>query len=153
MVFAHPIKMSTGKLEIDTEKKLCTITINLFIDDFETAIRKLYPQPPFNFTAQPEIMQNSIADYVMLNISISDNSEPISLKKKSITKQKSNVCQIIMTGSLNNLVQQSKIVVVNSLLFSSYNKQTNILYVYINGEQTELLKFYPSNAKKSIELR
>ena len=149
-LLAHPIKMSTGKINFDTNSNTCTLTINLFNDDFESELRKMYPQPPFNFSKPDEIMVSSIEEYIFKNIKLKIGGKYIELELKSITQPDDNVCQVILTGDIPSI--SNYITVINTILFSSFEKQTNMLHIFKNNQQVQILQFYPSDASKTIHI-
>lgn len=150
--YSHPIKLSTGKLEFDMDKQECQLKINFFIDDFEAAIRALYPQPPFDFSHPSQIMKSSIADYIQKNLTIEFKDQPILLSIDSISTIETNVCQVVLKGKYSILPKTKTISIINTLLFETYRKQSNILHVFINERQKDILQFYPSSAKKEVDL-
>lgn len=142
--FAHPIKMTTGKLQIETQNKTGLLTLNFFIDDFEAALRKLYPQPPFNYTEPDEIMKATISRYVLDNFSLTIDEQTVLLELSSIKKIEDNVCQVAFKCELSGITSFKEFTIKDVLLFESFRKQSNILHVKVNQKTPKILQFYPA---------
>ncbi len=151
-VWAHPIKMTTGKLDIKTQQKTCTLTLNFFIDDFESELLKIFPQPPFNYESPSDEMQNAIQSYVMDNVEISFGENTIALSISNIKKIEDNVCQVTLSGDINNSVLTNVITIKNTLLFPSFNKQSNIIHLYMDGQKKHILQFYKTAPVRTVKL-
>ncbi len=134
--------MTTGKLEINTQINNCTLTLNFFIDDFESELLKLYPQPPFNYENPSDEMKDAIQSYILENIEISFSENSIDLINNSIKQIEDNVCQVTLSGQIENTVSTDVITIKNTLLFSSFNKQSNIIHLYQNGQKKHILQFF-----------
>ncbi|MFC0875948.1 DUF6702 family protein [Saccharicrinis sp. FJH2] len=143
LLYAHPIKMTTGKLQIDTKDKNCILTLNFFIDDFESTLRKIYPQPAFNYDEPGETMKATIYEYITSNFELKLDDTVISFNLESIKKIEDNVCQVTLNGNFTNLSDFNLITVKDVLLFSSFSKQSNILHVFIDNGSHKILQFYP----------
>ncbi len=140
---AHPIKMSTAKLQITTKDSVARLMINFFKDDFESEIRKMYPQPPFNLVEPWEDMYPSIEEYIQKNVDISPDGKETSLQLVSVEEGMENVYVVNLQVIANGAWDFSSLNISNTLLFSSFDKQSNVLHVYINDEKPKILQFYP----------
>ncbi|MEN3324299.1 DUF6702 family protein [Mariniflexile soesokkakense] len=141
-VNAHAIKMTTGKLIFDTQHKTCVLTLNFFIDDFETELRKMYPQPPFNYENPGYEMEDTIYNYILDNVAIRFGEIKLKLKLNSITKIEDNVCQVSFKSEVPDIQNFDVFNIKNTLLFSSFNKQSNILHLYVNQEKRQIIRFF-----------
>lgn len=141
-LWAHTIKMTTSKLSIDSQKKTCSITINFFIDDFERELINMYPQSPFEYKNPSNQMKKTIEDYILSNVIIKLNETQVSLELKSIKKIEDNICQVVLNGQLNAIQNFDVITIKNTLLFSSFDKQSNILHLYVDGEKKRVFRFF-----------
>lgn len=148
---AHPIKMSTGRMEVDSKTESISLLLNFFIDDFEPSIRQLYPQPEFNFEQQSDEMTYSIHDYVQKNLIIKADKDVVGFNLISIKKSEDNVCLVTFNGKHAALKTCDKFTIHNTLLFDIYDKQSNILHIKIDGNRAGILEFYPSSAVKFIK--
>ena len=143
LLYAHPIKMTTEKLQIDTKKETCTLTLNFFIDDFESALRKIYPQPAFNYDEPGETMKATVYEYITSNFELKLDDTVVKFDLGSIKKIEDNVCQVTLNGNSANLSEFNLITVKDILLFSSFSKQSNILHVFIDSGSHKIMQFYP----------
>nr|WP_321412716.1 DUF6702 family protein [uncultured Carboxylicivirga sp.] len=143
-VSAHPIKMTTGKLEIDVESKSCKLTINFFADDFESALQSEFPQPSFNYdNPQPEMIE-TIKNYVSGEFLLSVDDKEVKLELLKVKMIEENVCQVTFSGDLKTVRLFETVTIKNTLLFDVYNKQSNILHLIFNGDKITILQFYPA---------
>lgn len=143
VIFAHPIKMNTGKLIVNTTTKECQVTLNFFKDDFETALKQTYPQDKININNISKSMQTIIMNYIEKYFEIKVEETPIKWKLKNIENiEKKNVCQVTFTGKLPDYKTSSKLAIRNAVLFSTYKQQSNILHIYIDEHPLITEEFY-----------
>ncbi|MGY5354469.1 DUF6702 family protein [Wenyingzhuangia sp. IMCC45467] len=147
-LFAHAIKMTTAKLEIDNAHKTCSLTINFFIDDFESEMIKMYPQEPFDYENSSAEMRETIENYVKENVVVHLGNSQVLLSLTSIVKTEDNVCQVVLKGDVKNLPNYQTVSIKNTLLFSSFDKQSNVLHLYVDSEKKQILRFF-----KGVPLR
>jgi hypothetical protein len=151
-IMAHPIKMTTSKLEINSEDKTVFLSINFFIDDFEAALRKLYPQPAFNYSNPDDYLIMTLNNYINKCFRLTADTNVIVFKYYSLSKMEGNVCQVILLADYAEFKSVKKLTVSNSLLFESYRTQSNILHVFNNSKSSQILQFYPSDDLKVLKL-
>lgn len=142
---AHPIKMTTGKVHFISNDTVAQLVFNFFMDDFESELRKMYPQPPFNYAEPSDEMTATIQDYIRKNIDIMVDNVTTKLEVKNIAKIENNVCQVSIDVNYSDALALREIKVRNTLLFLSFSKQSNILHVVVNGESPRILQFYPNH--------
>ena len=147
---AHPIKMTTGKLEIDTRTKSCILTLNLFSNDFEDALKVIYPVSKFDFEHPDEELFVIIQKYIVTNFELLIDREPVSFEVKNIDQIEENVCQVILNGNIGHLDHFEVALVKDALLFSSFSKQTNIIHLIINSNKPQILQFYKNVPVRTV---
>lgn len=140
---AHPIKMTTGKLELKTSDKTCQLTLNFFIDDFEGELRKLYPQPSFNYQQPDEVMKGTILSYIQSNFELKINDKPVEFNLVRLEQIDQNVCQVRFSGQFQLTGNSNFATIKDKLLFSSFSKQSNILHLIVDNKEPIILQFYP----------
>lgn len=132
-MMAHPIKMSTAKLEI--KQGTAELTMNLFWDDFSAHLMKTYRnqiKPEDN----DKLSRKIISDYLHRYIKISANGKEIPVMVKSFEITEENVLQVRFSNfSLENT---TLIEVEYSVLMDGFDKQSNILHVLYSGERKSL---------------
>lgn len=151
-ISAHPIKLATGKVHIDISSKHVEVLLNFFIDDFEPAMRQVYPQPSFDYSNQSDIMQITIAGYIQQHLLIQVSDSVTKLKVKSISKLEDNICQVSLEGVNNSIDNGVELSISNTLLFAIYQKQSNMLQVSFDNYRPQMLQFSPADAKKVISI-
>ena len=139
---AHPIKMTTGKLEINTSDKTCFLTLNFFIDDFKDVLKEVYPIPEFDFQHPDEITTETIQKYINLNFDLLINYKPTVFSIEGIEQIENNVCQVRLMGDIQAFDHFEIATIKDALLFSSFSKQSNILHLIINNNTPKILQFY-----------
>lgn len=150
VLMAHPIKMTTARLEISTTNGNARLTINFFIDDFEPELRKLYPQPSFNFDVPTEDMLASFKSYIQKNVSVALGDSILSFSDINIRRLEENVCQVEINGEATWLKRINHLKVKDTLLFSSFEKQSNILHLIIDEKLVKILQFYPNRPLEKV---
>jgi len=144
VIIAHPIKMTTGKLVVDSNAKSCELILNFFADDFESTLQKEFPQLPFNYEDPSDEMKSTIDNYVVRQVSVSINEVVIAFTIKSIALIEDNVCQVTFIGDVTPVDVFNTITIKNTLFFDAFDKQSNILHLQLNGKKVAILQFYPS---------
>ncbi|MFA9392643.1 MAG: DUF6702 family protein [Prolixibacteraceae bacterium] len=140
--WAHPIKMTTGKLELNTKDKTCVLTLNFFIDDFKAILKTIYPLPEFDFEHADENMTVAIQDYISRNFDLMIDHKPVSFLVKNIEQIESNVCQVTLSGNIYSFERFEIATIKDALFFSSFSKQSNILHLIVNKNTPKILQFY-----------
>jgi hypothetical protein len=143
LIKAHPIKLSTSKLDFASN----TLTINLFQDDFEAHLIKTYRQQ-LNFKTPDNITKKVLSDYIGKNFKISQNNKAISLQIQSISIIQENTVQI--TFKLSSLLATSKTLITNTILFDAFDTQSNVLHVVSKSATRTSFQF--DKNKKTISL-
>lgn len=151
-IFAHPIKLTTGKLVLHSNSLTGSLVLNFFIDDFEAEMRKMYPQPPFSFKQPTEEMSLSIQDYLRKNVKVWVDGQEGELAVEKLQKIEDNVCQVQANIQFKNALEMKLIKVNNSLLFDSFEKQSNMLHLKVDADPLKILQFYPSR-RESVTTR
>ena len=148
---AHPIKMTTGKLEINTKEKTCHLTLNFFIDDFTTALKEIYPLPDFDFQQPDDIVTGTILQYINHHFDLNIDSISIAFRIKTVAKIDSNVAQAQLEGNIQAIDHFVVAEIKDVLLFSIFSKQSNILHVIIDDKDPEILQYYKSVPVREIK--
>lgn len=152
VLIAHPIKMSTGKLEINTTEKTCRLTLNFFIDDFKTALKEKVPMAEFDFQQPGEFLTGTIQQYITDNFGLMLDKQAVSFTIEKIDQIEQNVCQLILHGETKNIAQFEVATIKDALLFSSFSKQSNILHLIINNEKPQILQFYKAVPVRKVKI-
>ena len=147
---AHPLKMATGRTDFDRTQHRCTVQLHFFADDFEAAVRMLYPQPAFDYVAPSERTARSVEEYICQRLRIGTASAGLHLSLLRIERADDNLCRVLLTASYRAGQEAEAWHVTNTLLFEAYRKQANVLYVFVGGVQRSILQFYPSSPTKSF---
>lgn len=143
LIKAHPIKLSTSKLDFASN----TLTINLFQDDFEAHLIKTYRQE-LNFKTPDDITKKVLSDYIGKNFKISQNNKVIGVQLQSLSIVQDNTVQI--TFKLSPLLATSKTLVTNTILFDAFDTQSNVLHIVSSSASRSSFQF--DKNKKTISV-
>lgn len=138
---AHPLKMTTGKIVINTEEKNLEVTINFFLDDFLDHLQLTYLM---NIDSLGDSALEVIEEYVNQNFQIQINegeNQILTLTSAEIVSE--NVLQIGLKNMENSIEQINSVKISNTLLFDAFPKeQANILHVNIPSvKESKILRF------------
>jgi len=137
---AHPLKMTTGQLYIDDESQKCMLRINLFADDFSAYLSDIYFTPLTQENIADTVYNPLLMDYLKKNIYVFGNEKEAALHLVDATLIEGNVLQVSMMVAEINILPDVEIKLVNTLLFSAFDNQMNILHVELNASK-EVVRF------------
>nr|WP_319401892.1 DUF6702 family protein [uncultured Carboxylicivirga sp.] len=150
--YGHPIKITTGRLDIDSKEKKCRLALNFFADDFESVLIKVYPQQEFDYKQPSVEMKQSIEHYVLNAFYLMINKKNVEFSLDFITIIEDNVCQVNFIADLKSMDDFEKITIKNILLFEAYSKQSNIIHLFIDKKRVGIMQFYPAIPVRSLSL-
>lgn len=152
LLLAHPIKMTTGRLEINTDDKTCLLTLNFFIDDFEKVLQEIYPLPKLDFRHPDEITTETIQLYIIHNFDLLIDKKLVQFSINKIEQIESNVCQVSLSGDIYSFDQFELATIKNTLFFAAFSKQSNIVHLIINDKSPQILQFYEAVPVRIISM-
>ena len=145
--FAHPIKMSTGKIEYLSNSHQFEITFHFFVDDFKTFLKDKYHLPDIDFNNPPDIVESYINEYIKSKVKLKVNGKPVELTFQKIHLLEENVVQVIFHFPPPENKILTLLEVYNELLFDAYSSQSNMLQLKFDEfMEPYLLRFFPGDA-------
>ena len=149
-IYAHPIKLTTSKLQYYPTTGLIELTVNFFLDDLIPVLKKQYKIPALNIEQNKILAKKIISDYTDNKLHIWINDKEYNLELKDISPIQTNVLQAKFMFTLKPLNKIGKLEVINQLLFEAYEDQVNILHVFVPNQENIILKFMPFDFKQKI---
>ena len=129
----HPLFISVTEIEFNSTNKALQITCKIFIDDFETALRKKYNTKVDLIDEKFKTAMNPLVnDYIQKHLSIITDGKPASLQFLGFEQQEEG---IISYYEAKNVAQVQKMEVVNNILYEYQSQQMGIIHVMVNGER------------------
>ncbi len=144
-MYAHPIKLSTSKLDLSTN----TLTINLFEDDFKAHLLKTYRQQ-LDFEQADSITKQVVNAYLSKNFKIHYEENLLPLHLQSIQFLNKNVVQVIF--SVSRLPTSASLKITNSILTDAFDNQNNILHFISNDGEKSTLQFSKDQPSETLKL-
>ncbi len=147
LAIAHPIKMSTAKMEIDNE--IASVNLNLFWDDFSEHLITTYRNQVIANDSD-KLSMKIISDYLHRNFQVRLNGNAVGVSVQSFSlNEELNTLQVKFTPfSVENV---SLLEVNYSVLMDAFDKQSNVLHVVSSGERKSL-QFTSRNKIQSLKL-
>lgn len=146
VLFAHPIKMTTGRLFYNEETQQCELLINFFIDDFSAHLTSTYFTPvTLDYITEDE-QQQIITDYIQQKVAIYDGGAKKSLTTVSCKIIEENVLQVRFICYNFNWNSTNDIKVLNSLLLEAFDNQSNILHIELSSNGRKHIARFTHNS-------
>jgi hypothetical protein len=151
LAYAHPIKISNGKIALDKNTERLEISLNFFMDDFSHHLEQLYHiQTAFNKNADGET-QNIAMDYIARHFKVYLNDTLVVLQWKNATVIEDNVIQVQLFADVSGQNSPGTLKILNTLLFDAFDDQSNILQIdQPGGEKSVALRFIPRDPVKTV---
>lgn len=146
LVEAHPIKLSTAKLDLTTPTP--TLTINLFWDDFEAHLLKIYRQQ-LNVEQPDSLTKKVFYDYLTKRIVITQNGTTLTLYLQSIQVNTENTVSVVFIIPNYNTLIKSEI--INTVLFDAFTNQSNVLHVISEKNNRNVYQFNKDKRSEIIK--
>jgi len=129
----HPFYVSVTEIEYNQKQKVVQVSVRIFFDDFESALKKRY-KSNINILkpkVQAEVDQ-LIAAYINSHLKINADGRLLNLKYIGYEIQEDAAWCYFESGSLAK-VQRFNI--QNDLLFEQHESQINMIHVIVDGKR------------------
>ena len=143
----HPLYISVTDIEHDNKSKILKITMRVFIDDLETSIRNDINKPSMDITLPGEGFSTDqlVEDYIRKHFRIDVNEKEVSY---TYLGHELELPVIYMYLQVEGVKKLNTIKVFNDMIMESYEDQTNLVHVEVNGK-TKSMKL-TDNHKEDI---
>jgi len=140
----HEYYVSVTKIEYSKEQESLQIISQIFIDDFETLMRKRFDETiTLDTDEEPKIIETYMQRYLSDKLKISVNDEAANFK--FIGKEyKDDITYCYL--EIENVSEVKSIEVINRLLFDAIDEQQNIVRLKLFGKNRSFL-LLPDNDK------
>ena len=149
-LFIHDFHVSKCLVEYNENTKSLEISLHLFIDDFEDALKTIGAEKLFLCTdRESPIAEEWIEKYLKRKLKIELNGQPVLFKylgKEPASDYMAVWCYMEVTDVENF----SSIDITNELLLEIFSDQKNIISILGPGKKKEMMLFQKGSIKQSV---
>jgi hypothetical protein len=133
----HPLHISVTEIQMDEKEKELEITMRVFTDDLETALRQALNQPeldilePKNGLTVDQMMETYLKKH--FNVKLDDK-----LQVAKLIGHEQDADAFIFYIGISNVKKWKTISVLNSALTASFEDQSNLVHVTVRDETKSL---------------
>ena len=129
----HPIHVSVTEIEYDQERKALEMTMRIFVDDLELAIRNDLNEPTLDITLprNGKTTDELVEAYIRKNFKLKVNGKE---QEFEYLGQEIELPVIYVYIQSTNIKKLKDIEVYNSIITETYDDQTNIIHIEVDGE-------------------
>lgn len=146
----HDFHVSKCIVEYNENTKSLEISLHLFIDDFEDALKTIGAEKLFLCTDRENpIAEEWIENYLKRKLKIELNGQPVQFKylgKEPASDYMAVWCYMEVT----NVEKFSTMVVSNEILLEVFGDQKNIISILGPGKKKEMMLFQKGSVKQSV---
>ncbi len=143
LAFLHPFYVSVIDINHNAKDKNVEISIRIFVDDFESTLKKNYHRNFDLHKSANDVQVNKlITNYIESKLQIVIDAKPQALHYLGFEVQKESVWIFL---EINNINQFKKINFNCNLLYDFQDKQMNIFNAKANGSEKNYKLDYPKN--------
>ncbi len=137
----HPFYIAMTDINYNRQDKELEISVRIFTDDFENALRKNNANAPIDLLhpASQAQMNRFVSDYIAKNLHIAINNTAATMQFAGYEQAQESIWAYF---EIKNIASVQKITVNSSLLYDYTREQSNIIHVKVNDkEQTNKLNY------------
>lgn len=142
----HPFYVSMTDIQYNMAHHALEISVRIFTDDFEGALRKTVPGKVDLIHPQDKNKMNeAVVNYITQHLQLQPNGKPAALSFVGYEQQEESTWCYFEISGVNSLQQLN---IANSLLHDYNANQINMLHVKANGKEQSTKLDYPETAAK-----
>ncbi len=126
LIFLHPYHVSVCDVIVNREAKSIQVAQRIFVDDLEIALRKSSKDNSFHLFGDSSQVQKVLSAYIEAHFSLKTNGREASLVFLGY-EMEDDVLWSYQEADIENRI--SSIEINNTLLFSTFRDQQNILHI------------------------
>jgi hypothetical protein len=127
----HPLYVSITEMNHNSREKALEITIKLFADDFESALKSRHNAVvDLSNSKMHKQFEPWVQEYIRAHLQLKLNSRPVNLEFVGFEKDKE---AIWCYAQVNEVTKVGRIEVRNTLLYEMFDTQINIMHINANG--------------------
>lgn len=133
----HKFYLSLTQIEYNEKSKALQVTMNLFIDDFELTLNNTFNKD-FNLNTEQELTDNDryIHQYLIRHFKLKLNGKSLTFK---YIGKRYEADLVFLYFEYENVLDVKSIEIENTMLFSYFEDQKNLIKLKIKGEFDSLL--------------
>ena len=145
----HPFFVSMTDINYNSKDKELEISVRIFADDFENALRKYHTAKiDILHPANQQEMNDFVNDYIQKHLQLKVNGQPVQINFDGYEQQSESIWSYFEVKNITNV---QKIEIVNSLLHDYNSNEINMLHVKANNKEFSYKLDYPdTNASFSF---
>jgi hypothetical protein len=137
----HPFFVSMTDINYNDNTKALEISVRIFTDDFENALRKSHTgKIDILHPANQEQMNNYVSDYIQKHLQMSVNDKTAVLSFVGYEQQSESIWTYF---EIKNVDKINKVNIVNSLLHDYNTNQINMLHIKVKDKEQSNKLNYP----------
>jgi hypothetical protein len=135
--YLHPIHVSVTEIEFDKKDKALEIMMRVFIDDLELSLRNSLNQPelniltPGNGRSTDDLIRNYIKEHFKLTL----DDKPQKIHYLGHERESE---AFILYMEVPDVESWKTVSVLNDIIMSTHNDQSNLVHVYVDEEVKSL---------------
>ena len=138
----HPFFVSMTEMDYNAKDKELEVSVRIFTDDFENAIRKYHPGVKVDILhpASQEQMNQFVNDYIQKHLQLKINGASVQISFAGYEQQSESIWSYF---EVKNITGIKKLDVTNSLLHDYNTNQINMMHVKVNDNEQHYKLDYP----------
>jgi len=138
----HPFFVSMTEMDYNAKDKELEVSVRIFTDDFENAIRKYHPGVKVDILhpASQEQMNQFVNDYIQKHLQLKINGASVQISFAGYEQQSESIWSYF---EVKNITGIKKLDVTNSLLHDYNTNQINMMHVKVNDNEQNYKLDYP----------
>jgi hypothetical protein len=132
-VYDHPFYVTVTEINYNEKEKLIEISCKMFSDDLEKELTK-YSHHDIDLSKPANKTQNekTISDYVQKHLQIAIDGNQVGLQFVGTENESDATWSYFQ---VNNIAGLKKIEINNSLMYESFQSETNLIHVMVKGKR------------------
>jgi hypothetical protein len=137
VVYLHPIHVTVTEIEFDEKDKALEIVMRVFMDDFETTLRKSLKQPELDVMElkNGQTIDQLTDNYVKEHFRLSLDGKPVATKYLG---HEQDADAFVFYIEVSNVKKWKTIQIKNDMMTEMFEDQSNLVHVKVRGETKSL---------------
>lgn len=130
MMFFHPFYVSVTEINHNSSEQSVEISVRIFTDDFENALKKAYAKPVDLVNPPRKSFADSlVADYLKKNLRIKADGKILQMEYLGYEKESEAVWTYF---EVKNISAPAILEIENKILYDYLNQQINMVHATVN---------------------
>jgi hypothetical protein len=139
----HPFFVSMTEMDYNAKDKELEVSVRIFTDDFENAIRKYHPDVKVDILhpANQQQMNQFVNDYIQKHLLVKINGTPVQIAFVGYEQQSESIWSYF---EIKNITGVKKLDITNNILHDYNTNQINMMHVKVGDNEQNYKLDYPS---------